>query len=338
MNSVVREVQADNYGESMPARQSQQTVEEYGVNWLNPNRAFVEYTAEMAFDLIGLYPGAPRDAIFNRLPDCVAKLKLSPAAKLVYADIFSWVFYTQTPREYFYGHRKMAARTGLTRQAVCSAVRELIAAELISEQTAHTSARKRAGLVPLNFSGVFKDVAENDVETAAVEAPAKPKPKVDCDELDFDGIDETPVPTLADTTVEPGKPMPFAVARRLRWLPIYLRMYLVRAAGLVETTDVILYGLLAKLAQPFVFASKSRLAAATGITRKTVTRCLRRLVRFRMIAQADHGYYIVAHPVLLGGKASAHLANQLVKLVHEHEARERERLAEAAKPRDYGEL
>ena len=143
----------------MSALPEHYNIERKGINWLNERVQIHEFTAEMGFARLGLYNPAGvigHYTLFNRLPDLVLTSKLTPAAKLIYADIFSWCFAKDragkpVTREYFYSYRTIAERVGLTRQGVDKAIKELIKGGWISNgEQARDSSRVRHKMVPLN--------------------------------------------------------------------------------------------------------------------------------------------------------------------------------------------
>lgn len=295
----------------MSALPDHYTTQSKGINWLSHHVAVSMFTAEMAFERIGL-PNPEgvigHFSLFNRLPDLVLTSDLSPAAKLIYADIFSWCYTKDKSRkpvvkEYFFGHRKIADdRIGMSRQGVTKAINELVEGGWIGNtEKAYDSNHGRLKLMPLNTK------ATSDVATK----PEAPGPGTSDDSDDssqgdaFDdlealgpGTSDAGVATLEADTTRPGVPMPYAVARRLTMVPLFLGVMELRKANIIRIPEVLVYGLMVKLAKPFYYASDIRTAEATGLHRETVKRARQRLEHLRMISVSDHGYYITAHPIL----------------------------------------
>lgn len=313
-----------------------------GINWLNDRVAFDRFTGEMAFDRIGII--FPQGVIghltlFNRLPNFVLTSNLSPYAKIIYADIFSWCFVKDKKgnpaiREYFFGIRAMAERNHMTRQSAHKAVQKLIEGGWIGVAPARESSGIRKKLVPLNTvaasdatTPVSPDVTfevvspgEATERAAASELLAMREADRKAQDEPFDDLDEffeEPVPdTLKETTTKPGIPMPYAVARRLNMVPLFLNVLRMRGSSIVNTAELFVYGLMTKLADPFYFASDTRTARAVGMHRTTVKTALERLEYLHMITSSDHGYYICAHPILNSDPQDAvNQHNYLRKLV-----------------------
>lgn len=285
-----------------------------GINWINPNVTGIQFDGDTAFRNLGvLTPSYYLDGhIFDRLPDFAIASKLSPAAKIVYSDIFSWVFHKLPGgkfaiREYFFGYRKIAERTGLTRKTAYNAVAELIKKCFIAAEKASNSARLRDKLVPLNTVATSDATTEVPQQDASDDSNAGSHRADDTDD-GWDDIEdcvedgytpvEIPVTSLKEVTTAPGKAMPIAVASKLRFTPMLVTVSTVAIKRKIRLIDSMLYCMMLKLCSPYLFASNVRIAKMLGCTRHTAAASLQRLIDVRMIGVSDHGYYVVANPVL----------------------------------------
>jgi len=280
----------------MSALPDHYTFENHGINWLSDRVSITEMTGDMAFERVGIYNPAGligHFALFNRLPDIVLASDLTPAAKLLYADIFSWVFARKNGKpvvqEYYCGIRFIAERIGMTRQGANKAVNELVAGKWISNtETARTSKKHRLKLVPLNTQAIADLVSQPEV----------PDPDASDDLDDCLEQEEDSVASLAESTTRPGIPMPYSVARRLPMTPVFLNLMDLVKNRITRTAEVLVYGLIVKKAKPFYFESISRIAAATGLHRSTVKRAIQRLEHLLIVAKSNDQHYVVAHPIL----------------------------------------
>lgn len=302
----------------MSAPQPHHITRKYDLNWLRPDYVG-DFTAEIAFDRIGLFSPSVligHGSVFNRLPEVVAASDLTPSAKLLYADIFSWTFAkdndgNRVTREYFFAIRTIATeRVCLTRQGVHKAIKELVAKGWIGVEKAKKSQSDRCKLVPLNHvatsDATTTVTTESAVTVEEVVSPgattiAEKKEQQIADAAPFDDLDtyiEDDVATVKEVTAEPGKPMPHAVARRLKMIPLFFYVMELVWRKQLRQPEAIVYGLLVKLASPFYFASDIRTGKTCGLHRTTVKRAMKRLEQLRLIAKAPGGWYIVGHPLL----------------------------------------
>jgi len=235
-------------------------------------------TAESAFNRIGAII-TPLFR-FNRIPMYIAKLPLTLAAKIVFAEIATSSFGHPTRFEYFKGFSSMSRRTGLTRSTVYRAVKELKEANLIWV-SAHVSASSKNGRQ-------FYEMAWNGDE-ATLERNH--------------GLKATGAKTLT-----------YAIFRHCLYVPYFfslgegseakssgynslLRVYLKKFSPRTILVDLIMLGYVYSKAYPVCFRSYTKIAADLCTKRQTIAASLHRLEKYYLIAYAD-GWYPVAHPVM----------------------------------------
>lgn len=204
---------------------------------------------------------------FMRLPEAVLMMDLSPAAKLLYADIFTKTFDPNDPREYFHGHRDITNRLPMSRRTVFDAVQELIDHKLIGMEKARTSRSSRLKMTPLMA-------------------------------FTKDDINWDPNPEMHVKPKKAGDVLPTAHATRLTFVPlsIWITVNMVKAK-MIRIVDTLLLGWIITKAKPFCYASISEMSRRLNMKRDTVSVALSRLESHYLIKQnVNRGITVTAHP------------------------------------------
>lgn len=240
------------------------------IRWI---KAYQQPTANTAFEGWGYCLTSPY--FFFMLPNYVAKLPLTPAAKWLFAMLVTESFPKDKPRfEYFKGIRTMAGTLGMSPSLTLGALNELMAAGLVwKSETVADKSKRRRNYYEIGWTG------------------------------DVDSLEKDHGLKNAD---KPG-PLTYAIKRHLAWyVPIYytfasfLREFnkICQAFKRTANLDMIVYGYVTAKARPFLFRSLVQIGRDLGMHRKTIKAALDRLESLYMIKHTPDGYYVVAHPFL----------------------------------------
>lgn len=276
-------------------------VDSNDIEWLSAAQ-LDRSTDENALARLG-HPVTP-PFLFTRLPMYVASSKLSPSAKLVFAEIATSSFGSKLKEktvrfEYFKGYSAIARRTGLARGTVYKAIKELKNNGWLWLSEIPASASKRARkFYELQWTG------------------------------DVDSLNDAD--DLAGSTLEPG-PLTTTIFRHCKFAPIYstraegkgrdgqsmlLRIYLAEMYPKTVTLDLIVFGYVVFKAQPVLFRSLGKIAEDLGMTRHTIKASLDRLYSCYLIGRCDDNtYYLNANPIY-AAKLDEEVQNWCVNLIN----------------------